>query len=172
MALSPDQLMQALGRAKSIQNTLNSASPQKSPAKGQMHESYGVPNYDSLLFSSPAPSYQQRAATPNPYNSAMPQAIKESMMNHQIDANPLNQLMPLKEQTYATPQYATAPVGFDYSIIKAIVNECLNEYFSKNKLNENATLTGISLKEGKIKLVDNQSNVYSANLEYKGKIKK
>lgn len=173
MALTPDQLMQALGRAKSIENSLAS-NPRQSSANGQLRESYAIPDYESMLFSNSAsntPS-RQKTANPNPRNSAMPQAIKESMMTHQINGNPLDQIIPVKEQAYATPQYTPAPAGFDYSIIKAIVNECLNEYFSKNKLNENTSLTGISLKEGKIKLVDNQSNVYTANLEYKGKIKK
>ena len=62
--------------------------------------------------------------------------------------------------------------GIDYSVIKAIVNECLNEYF-KRPLNESVgTLSGIGLKEGKIKLVDNKGNIFSANLEYQGTTKK
>lgn len=48
----------------------------------------------------------------------------------------------------------------DYSIIKAIINECLNE-----RLQDSGTLTSIGLKAGKITLVDNKGNVYQAKLE-------
>ena len=53
----------------------------------------------------------------------------------------------------------------DYNIIKAIVNECLNEYFSKQPLNESATLKTIGLSNGNISIVDNKGNVYKAKLE-------
>ena len=65
--------------------------------------------------------------------------------------------------------------GIDYSLIKTIVNECietkLNEVLSKGLLTEGATLSGIGLKNGKIKIVDNKGNVYSAKLEYQGNTK-
>ena len=53
----------------------------------------------------------------------------------------------------------------DYSIIKAIVNECLNEYFSRQPLNESASISTIGLKDGSIKLVDSKGNVYAAKLK-------
>ena len=60
----------------------------------------------------------------------------------------------------------------DYALIKTIVNECLEaklgEMAQRGLLSESATLTGIGLKNGNIKLVDNKGNVYEAKLEYKG----
>ena len=41
----------------------------------------------------------------------------------------------------------------------------------KGMLNEGATLKGIGLSGGKIKLVDNKGNVFSAKLEYQGNTK-
>lgn len=63
----------------------------------------------------------------------------------------------------------------DYSLIKTIVNECietkLNEITKKGLLSEAATIKGIGLSNGKIKIVDNKGNVYSAKLEYQGNTK-
>ena len=111
----------------------------------------------------------------------MPEKIKQSMLNEVIDVSALDNQSVLdgmdipnqnrrpqqRRQPVTEQQYAPMP-GVDYSIIKAIVNECLNEYFSKNPLNESATLTTIGLKKGTNKLVDNQGNVYSANLQKLG----
>jgi hypothetical protein len=38
-------------------------------------------------------------------------------------------------------------------------------------LNEGTTIKGIGLSNGKIKLVDNKGNVFSAKLEYQGNTK-
>lgn len=118
-------------------------------------------------------------------NSRMRDDIKESMLNNVIDASalanqsvldgmdipvenrPQQRKQPIREQKYTAPQVS----GVDYSIIKAIVNECLNEYFSRKPINESANLTTIGLKKGAIKLVDSQGNVYSANLEKIGNTK-
>ena len=61
--------------------------------------------------------------------------------------------------------YTQPQSSIDYSIIKAIVNECLNEYFNKQQLNESSSLKTIGLKEGVISLVDNKGNVFKAKLE-------
>lgn len=65
--------------------------------------------------------------------------------------------------------------GIDYALIKTIVNECietkLNEIAQRGLLNENTTLKGIGLSNGKIKLVDNKGNVFTAKLEYQGNTK-
>lgn len=55
-------------------------------------------------------------------------------------------------------------VGIDYSIIKAVVNECLNEYFSKRG-DDASSLKTIGLKGGTITLVDNSGYIYKAKLE-------
>ena len=63
----------------------------------------------------------------------------------------------------------------DYALIKTIISECLDEKLAemsqKGMLNEGATLKGIGLSGGKIKLVDNKGNVFSAKLEYQGNTK-
>lgn len=63
------------------------------------------------------------------------------------------------------PQQASATI--DYSIIKAIIKDTISEYFKEN----DNTLKQIGLSEGKIRLVDNKGNVYSAELKYAGNIK-
>ena len=63
----------------------------------------------------------------------------------------------------------------DYALIKTIVNECIeskfNEMAQRGILNEGTTIKGIGLSNGKIKLVDNKGNVFSAKLEYQGNTK-
>jgi hypothetical protein len=65
--------------------------------------------------------------------------------------------------------------GIDYALIKTIVNECIetkfNEMSQRGLLNEGTTIKGIGLSNGKIKLVDNKGNVFSAKLEYQGNTK-
>ena len=61
--------------------------------------------------------------------------------------------------------YAPNNTNIDYSIIKAIVNECLKEHLGQQTLNESATLKTIALKEGTISLVDNKGNIFKAKLE-------
>ena len=65
--------------------------------------------------------------------------------------------------------------GIDYALIKTIVNECIetkfNEMAQRGVLNEGATIKGIGLSNGKIKLVDNKGNIFSAKLEYQGNTK-
>ena len=59
----------------------------------------------------------------------------------------------------------------DYAVIKAIVNECLNEYFSRQPLNESASISTIGIKPGIIKVVDSKGNVFSGKLEKIGNTK-
>ena len=124
--------------------------------------------------------------------SRVPDFIKQSMVSESIDTtalsdNPLDRMnldrLRVKPQQQVTEQMVSSPVGaqvhsqavgIDYTIIKAIINECidskLKEYgLNKQTLNEN-TLKTIHLKGGVIKLVDNSGNVYSAQLEKKGNI--
>lgn len=72
-------------------------------------------------------------------------------------------------------EQASVGGGIDYALIKTIVNECIeakfNEMAQRGVLNEGTTLKGIGLSNGKIKLVDNKGNVFSAKLEYQGNTK-
>ena len=121
-------------------------------------------------------------------NSRLPDAVKQSMLENQIDTSALGdggdtsfldnlgrnkqqRRQQVNEQVgYQQPQYQPQQMGIDYSLLKMIVKECLNEYFSNQPLNEGTTLKQIGLSEGKIKLVDNKGNVYGASLEFKGNV--
>lgn len=110
-------------------------------------------------------------------NSRMPDAIKQSMMQEQIDVSALQtegsvldsiglkgqqrraQRAPINENTRAT-----AGAGVNYGLIKQIINECLDERLGDN------TLKTIQVGDGKIRLVDNQGRIFIANLEYKGNV--
>ena len=128
--------------------------------------------------------------TQGPNRSRLPEAIKKSMMEHQYnfhdatDEGKLNAAMDnltqrqkqvVNETAYSQPQVATAPVGgvgIDSNYLKFLIKESLKEYFAeKGSLNEGTSLKQIGLSEGKIKLVDNKGNIYSAQLELTGNIK-
>ena len=72
-----------------------------------------------------------------------------------------------KEAPVTTPTIATSTASVDYTIIKAIVTECLNEKFKE--FGEGALKT-ITLKGGKIHLIDNKGNIFEADLKAKGNI--
>jgi hypothetical protein len=115
-------------------------------------------------------------------SSGMPDKVKKSLIENRIDTSKLGNTsvldsMGIKPKPLKAPMQKPQQVveqrqpaqytnggGVDYSIIKAIVSECIREYFSQNPINEN-TLSKIALKEGKIALVDNSGNVYRAKLE-------
>lgn len=123
--------------------------------------------------------------------SKVPDFIKKSMMNEAIDTtalsdNPLDRMdlsrfqkpevAPRQQVTeqVTTPQVAVSTNGIDYPLIRAIINECIDNKFkelglTKEMLSEN-TLKTIHLKNGGIKLVDNSGNIYAAQLEKKGNI--
>jgi hypothetical protein len=110
-------------------------------------------------------------------NSRMPDAIKKSMMQEQIDVSALQtegsvldsigikgqqrraQRAPINEN-----QRGNSGAGVNYSLIKQIINECLDERLGDN------TLKTIQVGDGKIRLVDNQGRIFIANLEYKGNV--
>lgn len=184
MAISAEQLAKSLNAAQYLmssegQQQINEA------RKNFASSGYDTTPYDYDYNSIVGEQNVQHPASGNmnPINSKLPQAIVESMMNHQIDTscldpNELNNVMKLVSQN--TPQtkkqvikedkiIPTVASGIDYSLIKTIVEECIDRKL--RELNEN-TLKGIKLKEGKIMLVDNSGNVFNATLEYKGKQKK
>ena len=71
---------------------------------------------------------------------------------------------PVREQVNYVTSQPYMGNGIDYSIIKAIFNECLNDYFSKHALNESSTLKGIAIDKGVITLIDNSGNIFKAKL--------
>lgn len=126
--------------------------------------------------------YNQQTAA----NSRMDENIKQSMLNHVIDTSALandsvldgmdipggNRKPQQRRQPMNEQQYAPQTANVDYSIIKAIVNECLNEYFSRQPLNESASISTIGIKPGVIKVVDSKGNVFSGKLEKIGNTNK
>lgn len=189
MAVSKQQLEQILGKARDLCNPEGDRliesykSQNNNDPDPSQYDDYN--EFDSMYLNEEETRPQQRRKPQvkdirynqaTAANSRMPDKIKQSMLNEVIDANPLADLdVPQRrpqqrqqireEQQYHQPRQGS---GIDYSIIKAIVNECLNEYFSRQPLNESNTLTTIGLKSGTIKLVDNKGNVYSADLKKLG----
>lgn len=122
--------------------------------------------------------------------SNLPEHIKKSMLEHNIDRSGLGgtsvldsmgikpkknvkatQRTPITEQQQMPQQYAMPSVqsNVDYSIIRAVVNECLKEYFGKQPLNEGVSaLETVALKGKTISLVDNKGNIYQGNLKLVG----
>lgn len=119
-------------------------------------------------------------------NSKLPDFIKQSFAEQRIDMTgtgglsildglpientPRQRRQPQQKRQMVSEQVMPTQVnntnsGIDYSIIKAIVNECLKEHFEKQTLNESASLKTIALKEGVISLVDNKGNIFKAKLE-------
>lgn len=85
---------------------------------------------------------------------------------------------PIVEQRYTPtpqPQIPTGTVGVDYTIIKAIVEECIKRNIEEIKASilQESSLKRVRLGEGnKIQLVDNKGNLYESTLEYKKNILK
>lgn len=130
-----------------------------------VNESYGDGGLD-------LPSDMQGVAK----NSRMPDAIKQSMIQEQIDVSALQAegsvLDSLGMQVPKRGQRAQVnevrrqgtATGINYDLIKQIINECLEERLGDN------TLKTIQVGDGKIRLVDNQGRIFIANLEYKGNV--
>lgn len=95
--------------------------------------------------------------------SGLPDNIKEAMKGR-VSVVPDNEVPTTYQDAIPAPQ--TAPVqaqtasGIDYSVLRAIINDCLNNYFSSK-----GTLETIQLSGGNIKLIDNKGNTYQAKLE-------
>lgn len=189
MAINAEQL------AKSLNNARNLMSQEGESRINEARRNFAESGYDTtpyeydynaIVNNQPIQETVQRPMSGmNVQNSKLPQAIVESMLNNQIDTscldpNGMSNVMKLMEQNHPTPKpqkqvikedkvLPSSSAGIDYSLIKTIVEECIDRKLKE--LNEN-TLKGIKLKEGKIALVDNGGNVFHATLEYKGKQKK
>ena len=121
--------------------------------------------------------------------SRVPDFIKNSMINERIDitalsANPLDRMdlsgIQINEERPAAPVTRTIPAGqtnntgIDYSVLRAIILECIDSKFkelgiTKEILSEN-TLKSIHLSKGNINLIDNKGNIFGAKLEIKGNV--
>lgn len=189
MAISKEQLASIIsGRAKHLCNTegdrliseytINSKGKNPDPS----NYDYDTDTFDRMYLSTldeDRESMDINYSTSTAANSKMPEHIKKSMLEQRIDTSVLGQTsvldtlgvkVPSKKQrisqvTEQVAQVSPVTAGIDYSIIKAIVNECLKEYFSKQQLNESASLQTIGISNGTISLVDNKGNIFKAKLE-------
>ena len=104
------------------------------------------------------------------FQTVIDEIAKQKRMSQQAMVEQ-TQTAPAYQQYNTQQQYVPQqPIGIDYNYLKHIISECIAEYFSKQPLNEQATLKQIGLAEGKIKLIDNKGNVYASKLEYKGNL--
>ena len=142
---------------------------------------------DSTKLSQSAPQ-QQIMESSGPNRRRLPEAIKKSMMENQYEFHDMTEEGKLESaisslsqrqrqvvnEAYSQPQAQNAVIGggIDSNYLKFLIKESLKEYFAeKGTLNEGTTLRQIGLSEGKIKLVDNKGNIYSAQLELTGNVR-
>lgn len=107
-------------------------------------------------------------------NSKMPDFIKESMLTKHIDASGMSNISVIDGVAKQQKKVKKQPVNeniesnqiqshgsqIDYSIIKAIVKDCLDNYFKDSSI-----LNSINLKSGVITITDNKGTQYRAKLE-------
>ena len=184
MAISREQLAQIIsGPARELCNQHaqeTSARRKKTPQMMNEEEYFNDDFYygsmdDMENYSQPATQSSDFQLSKNAIaSSTMPDYIKESMVNNPIDVSALdntsilgsleqsvkqNRKKVIKENKQQhMPQQSTGYV--DYSIIKAIVNDCLTNFFK-----ENGFLSDIKLKGGNIYITDNKGETYMAKLE-------
>ncbi len=192
MALSPEKLAKIINHNSKTLCTENAQT-----ALNKMSKNVGFNNgddinpadfhdeWDNFSLSETPSSYVYENYNPSAVeNSRMPEAIKQSMINNPIVAGDsmrsvmneisgnkqkFSQLTEQKQMVNETPQPNAGVI--DYNYLKYIISECIKEELSKQPLNEGTTLRQIGLSNGKIKLVDNKGNIFSAQLQLEGNIK-
>ena len=189
MAISAEQLAKSLNAA---QHLMSSEGQQKiNEARNNFADSgYNTTpyeyDYNTIIGGQYIQENTQRSTGGNmtPSNSKLPQAIVESMMNHQIDTscldpNGMTNVMKLVEQN--APQVKkqvikedkvipSAASGIDYSLIKTIVNECISsqmENIKQTLLNE-STVKAFTIKDGnKVQFLSKNGDLYEGELKLK-----
>lgn len=86
----------------------------------------------------------------------------------------------INEVRYESPRYNSQAIpqgnnGVDYTIIKAIVEECIQRNIEaiKQSILSESTLKAVKLSNGnKIQLIDNKGNLYESTLTFKKNISK
>ena len=193
MAISKEQFQQILSKSQKLctpeaERVINEKVNKNNGAYDPDPASFD--SFDDSMFL--AETYnggqrQESARQINPIaasNSKLPDFIKKSMLEENIDVSSMDPNrsvldsidLPKKKQVSETAAYGPQPQQaqqtFDYNIIKAIFEECIDRKlaeFKKQNLNE-STLSTIGLRSGKIQLIDNKGKLFTANLEYKGNI--
>lgn len=124
-------------------------------------------------------------------NSNLPDFIKESFKKEKIeikDESSINSVLDKMQKTITpdrkkvsvineesspvtAPHPALVSNGVDYSIIRAIVKDCLESYMPKVNLNESSSLDSIAInKNGQISFIDTKGNIFTAKLQKTGNI--
>jgi len=166
-SLEGDKMISEITSQRNGKTLVNNQSYDTYPENNEsyVNESYEATNIDDITYTDE-----------DIENSKLPDFIKKSFTEQRINATgnisvldgmAVKKIVPQKKQVIS--EHITQPNivtnSIDYTIIKAIVNECLKEYFEKQNINESTNLKTIALKEGTISLVDNKGNIYKAKLE-------
>ena len=140
-------------------------------------------NYDTYQ-SMPSLSYTEEQVL----NSKLPEDIKKSLIKNPIRQETNEQTMDSVASMVASKNSKTVnrinevkkePQNsqIDYNYIKYLMSEAISDYFEKNPITNSAFLKQIAVSSpidtngGKIKIVDNNGNIFSAQLEYTGNLK-
>lgn len=124
-------------------------------------------------------------------NSNLPDFIKESFKKEKIEIKDESSISGVLDKMQKTikpdrkkvsvineesspvtaPNPALVSNGVDYSIIRAIVKDCLESYMPKVNLNESSSLDSIAInKNGQISFIDTKGNIFTAKLQKAGNI--
>lgn len=184
-----DQMMAIIGRSR---NLIHEDSRQERRGGGRPRGGYEDNFYDADddytdPFSSdimgencipPAGQKQGNYTDERVMRSGLPDNVKQSMMAKRINESDMQETAFLDKMATQAPKKqqireAVQPAGVDYTALKAIINECLNEYFAKHPINENvAKVNKVDVSNGnKIRVIYEGGIVYDGELEYKGKLK-
>ena len=122
--------------------------------------------------------YAEGGALSNLNSKILSEGGSGSVLDTFVPQQPSAPKQPVNEIRYEQPRYNPQPTnnnGIDYTIIKAIVEECIKrnmEEIKQNILSE-STLKTVKLANGnKIQLVDNKGNLYESTLTFKKNIAK
>lgn len=191
MAISQDTLKSIIGRASALcspqgDTMISSYSTDKAVLNGTYDEDDG---WSDPIISNGGGNLTKRMSKQelnNDYSDAavmksnLPDAIKESLLNKKIKkAKAPNDLSYLTEgieqaQPQAAQQIPTvnaASPQVDYSIIKAIINECLKDYFKENPItNNNPKSIAYSESTNKIRVIRENGDIYGGKLTFQGNV--
>ena len=143
----------------------------------EVHDKWDNWNFDdpdTMDGYQPMPAVQQASYQNRPMRfsensvnkSGLPDSIKDIMLesmkqNYATESNAMEQLA---KRISVNENMQHSQNQSNNNSIKAIIKECLDEYFGGGSLSQ------IGLFNGKIKIVDNKGNIYSAKLEKVGNV--
>ena len=202
MAISQEKLAQIIGHSKALcseqgSKLVRSKGNTNISSQRDLNPDEYSDEWDNFSLSevsggdngyTPTPSMQYNSQ--QVINSNLPDAIKQSLMEHPIEVkqqmDAVAQMAMQNQSKRNTITESSSPIinknntssptnaslSIDYNYLKYIISDCINEYFQKNPVECNVgTLKQIGLSKGKIKIVDSSGNIFSAQLELEGNIK-